>query len=162
MTATLYDIVPSPIGELLLEGDGDALTGLHLPSSPGGSVSPPAGPGWRRSPAALAAAASQLRAYFAGELRAFDLPLAPVGTPFQRAVWDALRAIPYGETTSYGELAALLGRPGSARAVGAANGRNPIAIVVPCHRVIGADRTLTGYAGGLDAKRTLLRLEGAL
>lgn len=162
MTATLYDIVPSPIGELLLVGDGDALTGLHFPSSPGGSVTPPAGPGWRRDRPALAPAADQIAAYFAGELRSFDLPLAPAGTAFQRSVWDALTAIPYGETTSYGELAATLGRPGSARAVGAANGRNPIAIVVPCHRVIGADRTLTGYAGGLDAKRTLLHLEGAL
>jgi methylated-DNA-[protein]-cysteine S-methyltransferase len=154
MTATFYDLVPSPIGELLLVGDGESLTGLHF--APARSAA-----GWRREPAAHAAAADQLAAYFAGDLRRFELPLAPAGTPFQRQVWGALMAIPYGETTTYSELAEALGRPGSARAVGAANGRNPIAIVVPCHRVIGADRTLTGYAGGLDAKRTLLCLEGA-
>jgi methylated-DNA-[protein]-cysteine S-methyltransferase len=161
MTATtaLYDIVPSPVGELLLVGDGEALTGVHFHPAP---VRPVAiGPGWRRQPEALRPAAEQLDAYFAGDLRSFDLPLAPVGTPFQRLVWDALSAIPYGETTSYGKLAAAIGRPGSARAVGAANGRNPIAIVVPCHRVVGADDRLTGYAGGLDVKRTLLRLESA-
>jgi methylated-DNA-[protein]-cysteine S-methyltransferase len=155
MTATLYDIVGSPIGELLLVGDGESLTRLDFGSAH-------VHPGWRREPSAFAEARDQLDAYFAGELRTFDLPLAPTGTPFQRQVWDALTAIPYGETTSYGELAESIGRPGSARAVGAANGRNPIAIVVPCHRVIGADRTLTGYAGGLTAKRTLLTLEGAV
>jgi methylated-DNA-[protein]-cysteine S-methyltransferase len=153
MTATLYDIVGSPIGELLLAGDGESLTRLDFDPSH-------VRPGWRREPAAFAEVEDQLDAYFAGELRTFDLALAPAGTPFQRQVWDALTTIPYGETTSYGELAEAIGRPGSARAVGAANGRNPIAIVVPCHRVIGADRTLTGYAGGLDAKRTLLTLEG--
>jgi methylated-DNA-[protein]-cysteine S-methyltransferase len=155
MTATLYDIVGSPIGELLLVGDGESLTGLAFhPAN--------ARPGWRLEPTAFSGVKDQLDAYFAGELRTFDLPLAPAGTPFQRHVWDALTTIPYGETTSYGELAEVIGRPGSARAVGAANGRNPIAIVVPCHRVIGADRTLTGYAGGLDAKLTLLTLEGAV
>jgi methylated-DNA-[protein]-cysteine S-methyltransferase len=155
MTATLYDIVGSPIGELLLVGDGESLTGLDFGPAD-------VRPGWRREPGAFADASDQLGAYFAGDLRTFDLPLAPTGTRFQRQVWDALTAIPYGETTSYGELAESIGRPGSARAVGAANGRNPIAIVVPCHRVIGADRTLTGYAGGLDAKLTLLTLEGAV
>jgi methylated-DNA-[protein]-cysteine S-methyltransferase len=153
MTATLYDIVGSPIGELLLVGDGESLERLDFHPVH-------VRPGWRLEPAAFAEVRDQLDAYFAGELRTFDLRLAPAGTPFQRQVWDALTAIPYGETTSYGELAESIGRPGSARAVGAANGRNPIAIVVPCHRVIGADRTLTGYAGGLDAKRTLLTLEG--
>ena len=155
MTATLYDIVGSPIGELLLVGDGESLTRLDFGPAH-------VRPGWRREPAAFADARDQLDAYFAGDLRTFDLPLAPTGTPFQRRVWDTLTAIPYGETTSYGELAESIGRPGSARAVGAANGRNPIAIVVPCHRVIGVDRTLTGYAGGLDAKLTLLTLEGAV
>jgi methylated-DNA-[protein]-cysteine S-methyltransferase len=155
MTATMYDIVGSPIGELLLVGDGESLTKLDFDPAH-------VRPGWRREPAAFADASDQLDAYFAGELRTFDLLLAPSGTPFQRQVWEALTAIPYGETTSYGELAESIGRPGSARAVGAANGRNPIAIVVPCHRVIGADSTLTGYAGGLDAKLTLLTLEGAV
>ena len=154
MTATLYDIVGSPIGELVLVGDGESLTRLDFHPAH-------VQPGWRLEPAAFADVKDQLDAYFAGELRTFDLALAPAGTTFQRQVWDALATIPYGETTSYGELADSIGRPGSARAVGAANGRNPIALVVPCHRVIGADRTLTGYAGGLDAKRTLLTLEGA-
>ena len=104
----------------------------------------------------------QLGEYFAGERTAFELPLAPAGTPFQRIVWDALLAIPYGETRSYGELAAAVGKPGAARAVGRANHDNPIGVVIPCHRVIGAGGSLTGYAGGLDRKRYLLELEGAL
>ncbi len=104
-------------------------------------------------------AARQLREYFAGERTTFELALAPAGTEFQRAVWAALVEIPYGGTTTYGALAQALGRPNASRAVGAANGRNPIAVVVPCHRVIGADGSLTGYAGGLDRKRTLLELE---
>ena len=143
---------PSPIGDILLRADADErLTGLFLRHDSARATDGP-----------FDTVREQLDAYFAGELRTFDLPLAPAGTPFQRQVWDALTTIPYGETTSYGELAESIGRPGSARAVGAANGRNPVAIVVPCHRVIGADRTLTGYAGGLAAKRTLLTLEGAL
>ena len=104
----------------------------------------------------------QLRAYFAGELTTFTLPLAPPGTPFQRAVWDALERIPYGTTTTYSAIAHALHNPGAVRAVGAANGQNPIAIVVPCHRVIGADGTLTGYAGGLVRKRALLALEAGV
>ncbi len=104
----------------------------------------------------------QLAEYFAGERTAFELPLAPTGTPFQRDVWDALLAIPYGETRSYGELAAAVGKPGAARAVGRANHDNPIGVVIPCHRVIGAAGSLTGYAGGIDRKRYLLELEGAL
>jgi len=107
----------------------------------------------------FAAAASQLKSYFAGQLTEFDLPLAPAGTEFQRRVWAGLRTIPYGETVSYGELARQLGSPSASRAVGLANGRNPIAIVVPCHRVIGSDGSLTGYGGGLDRKRFLLALE---
>jgi methylated-DNA-[protein]-cysteine S-methyltransferase len=109
----------------------------------------------------LAAAAAQLDEYFAGERRDFDLELDLRGTEFQRAVWDELLRIPYGETMSYGELARRLGRPERVRAVGAANGRNPVAIVVPCHRVIGADGSLTGYGGGLDRKRALLAVEGS-
>jgi methylated-DNA-[protein]-cysteine S-methyltransferase len=148
---TLYDTIDSPLGELLLAGDGHALSAVHMDGSPD--------PGWRRDPGALREPAEQLRAYFAGELREFDLPLAPQGTPFQREVWDALREIPYGGTISYAELAAAVGRPDAARAVGAANGRNPIAIVIPCHRVIGASGALTGYGGGLRRKRLLLDLE---
>jgi methylated-DNA-[protein]-cysteine S-methyltransferase len=148
---TLYDTIDSPLGELLLAGDGRALSAVHMHGSPD--------PGWRRDPGALREPAEQLRAYFAGELREFDLPLAPHGTPFQRQVWDALREIPYGSTMSYAGLAAAVGRPDAARAVGAANGRNPIAIVIPCHRVIGASGALTGYGGGLGRKRLLLDLE---
>ena len=151
MAMTLYDKIDSPIGELLLAGDGQALTAVHMNGAPGA--------GWRRDPAPFRDAAEQLRAYFAGELRDFDLALAPRGTPFQRRVWDALRDIPYGRTISYSELAATVGRPGAARAVGAANGRNPLAVVVPCHRVIGAGGALTGYGGGLGRKRLLLDLE---
>ena len=151
MAMILYDTIDSPIGELLVAGDGHALTAVHMDGSPR--------PAWRRDTSALREATSQLRAYFAGELREFDLPLTPAGTPFQREVWAALREIPYGHTISYAQLAAVVGRPGSARAVGAANGRNPIAVVIPCHRVIGASGALTGYGGGLGRKRLLLDLE---
>jgi methylated-DNA-[protein]-cysteine S-methyltransferase len=109
----------------------------------------------------LLQAADQLRAYFAGELREFDLPLAPRGTPFQRRVWDAVSAIPYGGTATYAETAVAIGRPSACRAVGAANGRNPLPVIVPCHRVIGAAGELTGYGGGLERKRSLLDLEAA-
>jgi methylated-DNA-[protein]-cysteine S-methyltransferase len=149
--STFYDTIDTPIGELLLAGDGDALTAVHMNGSPGS--------GWRRDPTALRAAADQLRAYFDGDLREFDLPLAPDGSPFQQEVWAALTEIPYGQTISYAELAAAVGRPDAARAVGAANGRNPIAVVIPCHRVIGASGALTGYGGGLARKRLLLDLE---
>jgi methylated-DNA-[protein]-cysteine S-methyltransferase len=151
MAMTLYDTIESPLGELLLAGDGHALTAVHMDGAPGA--------GWRRDPASLRDAADQLRAYFAGELREFELPLAPHGTAFQQRVWAALRDIPYGRTISYAELAVAVGKPRAARAVGAANGRNPIAIVIPCHRVIGAAGALTGYGGGLDRKRLLLDLE---
>jgi methylated-DNA-[protein]-cysteine S-methyltransferase len=152
----LYDSVDSPIGELLLTGDGHALTGLWMQDA-GRPRRPEAG--WRRAPAAFAEAARQLHEYFARERTAFELALAPAGTPFQLRVWAALREIPYGQTTSYGELADRLGQPGAARAVGLANGRNPIAVIVPCHRVIGADGSLTGFGGGLGRKRALLDLE---
>jgi methylated-DNA-[protein]-cysteine S-methyltransferase len=151
MAMTLYDTIDSPLGELLLAGDGRALTALRMGAAPGA--------GWRRDRAAFREAAGQLRAYFAGELREFDLPLAPPGTEFQRGVWAALREIPYGQTISYAELAAAVGRPRAARAVGAANGRNPLAVVIPCHRVIGTGGALTGYGGGLARKRLLLDLE---
>jgi methylated-DNA-[protein]-cysteine S-methyltransferase len=154
---TWYTTVPSPLGELLLSATGDGLTGLFMRTRRG----LPAVDRWRRDDDRFAAARAQLAAYFAGELRAFDLPLAPRGTPFQLRVWQGLRGLPYGATVSYGRLAERIGSPGGARAVGLANGRNPISIVVPCHRVIGADGTLTGYGGGLDRKRWLLALEAA-
>jgi methylated-DNA-[protein]-cysteine S-methyltransferase len=118
---------------------------------------PPAS--WQRDDAALQAVRDQLKAYFNGRLHDFELPLRMVGTPFQHLVWEGLRAIPYGETVSYAELAIRIGRPGASRAVGSANGRNPISIVVPCHRVIAADGTLGGYGGGLDRKEWLLQHE---
>jgi methylated-DNA-[protein]-cysteine S-methyltransferase len=141
--------LPSPVGPLVLEGDDDRLTrlGFGTPASPQGDA------------AAVAAAAIQLEQYFAGERTEFDLDLEPRGTPFERRVWDAVRAIPYGETASYADIARRIGRPGACRAVGRANGRNPLAVIVPCHRVVGSDGSLTGYAGGIDAKRVLLDLE---
>jgi methylated-DNA-[protein]-cysteine S-methyltransferase len=151
--------VATPIGDLTLVA-GDA--GLRAVLWAG--EAPPPGAVEAPGDAVLAAAAEQLRAWFAGERTTFDLPLRPDrGTAFERAVWAELLRIPYGETASYGEIAAGVGRPGKARAVGRANGRNPIAIICPCHRVIGSDGSLVGYGGGLDKKRTLLNLEaGAL
>jgi methylated-DNA-[protein]-cysteine S-methyltransferase len=151
--------MPSPLGELLLVGDELWLRSVHMPNHRG---APRVAPDWRQADEPFAAAREQLDAYFAGERRDFDLPLAPEGPPFWQEVWDALREIPYGETRSYGELAARIGRPGAARAVGLANGRNPIAIIVPCHRVIGSNRSLTGYAAGVERKRTLLELEAGV
>jgi len=153
---TFYTVLPSPIGDLLLVGDGAGLTGIYLSPHTGG---PTVGADWALDPRPFADAARQLDEYFAGERTAFDLPLAPAGTPFQLSVWQALRRVPYGETTSYGRLALELGRPGAARAVGLANGRNPLSIVVPCHRVVGSDGRLVGYAGGLERKRQLLAME---
>jgi methylated-DNA-[protein]-cysteine S-methyltransferase len=148
----------TPIGELLLVSDGEALTGVRFDDARRGSPTP----GGAGDPV-IEEASAQLRAYFAGERTAFDLPLRAAGTPFEQGVWRELQRIPYGETTSYGELAARVGEPSAARAVGRANGRNPIPIIVPCHRVIGADGSLTGFGGGLECKRALLDLEaGAL
>lgn len=143
--------LPSPVGPITIVASSTAVVAIHL-----GDASPL--PGSRPDDAhpIVAAAAAQLDAYFAGRRRAFDLPLGAAGTPFQQGVWRALCTIPFGATCGYGELAARLGRPSAARAVGAANGRNPIAIVVPCHRVIGKDGTLTGYAGGVAIKQWLL------
>jgi methylated-DNA-[protein]-cysteine S-methyltransferase len=145
----------SPVGELVLTSDGEALTGLHLPL-PDGGAAPLPGSGWRRDEAPFREALEQLCAYFNGERTGFDLELRMAGTPFQRLAWDALSTIPFGTTISYAEQAVRIGRPGAARAVGAANGRNPIAIVVPCHRVIGSSGSLTGYGGGLPLKEWLL------
>lgn len=156
-TATmLYTMHPSPLGELLLTSDGEALTGLHMEPHRGHSLS---APGWRRDDGMFKAVRQQLDAYFGGDLEVFDLPLRLNGTSFQRRVWEALREIPYGATSSYGATARRIGRPNAVRAVGAANGHNPIAVIVPCHRVIGADGSLTGYGGGLERKRLLLDLE---
>jgi methylated-DNA-[protein]-cysteine S-methyltransferase len=155
-----WHVVGSPIGDLLLTGDGRALTGLHMLAT--GEGADAADPSWRHDPEAFAEAEAQLRAYFDGELAEFDLELAPSGTPFQIEVWRALLDVPYGETTSYGEIARQLGKPSAFRAVGAANGRNPIAVIVPCHRIIGSAGSLVGYGGGLDRKRLLLDLEAGL
>lgn len=149
-------VVASPIGWLLLEAGDAGLGGITLLDAP------PADHGAADSDPVLAAATAQLEAYLAGELLDFELPLAAAGTPFQRRVWDLLRAIPYGTTTTYGALAARLGQPAASRAVGLANGRNPLPIVVPCHRVIGADGSLTGYGSGLWRKRWLLAHEQAV
>ncbi len=145
--------VDSPIGKLTLFARDGKLVGVHF--APG---APPVNSREGTEPV-LEAAAAQLREYFAGERTAFDLPLELAGTAFQQEAWRALAEIPYGETVSYGEQARRLGRPDAVRAVGAANGRNPIPIVLPCHRVIGADGSLTGFGGGLEAKRRLLDLE---
>jgi methylated-DNA-[protein]-cysteine S-methyltransferase len=151
-----YTRVPSPFGALLIAGTAAGLT--HLNFQQGDHPLAP-DPLWMEDDSPLREAARQVRAYFAGELRDFSLPLAPEGTPFQRTVWRALCAIPYGRTISYGDLARRVGKPGAARAVGAANGRNPLPVVVPCHRVIGADGGLTGYGEGLPIKAGLLELE---
>jgi methylated-DNA-[protein]-cysteine S-methyltransferase len=152
-----YTTLDTPVGELLATADAAGrVTGLQFLDGP---HTPPPASEWVRDERALAQLRIQLEEYFAGERRDFELDLAPHGTPWQLDVWRALRAIPYGETASYGEIAATVGRPGAARAVGGANNRNPIAIVVPCHRVIGAAGTLVGYGGGLDRKRSLLALE---
>lgn len=155
-----YSELPTAgLGVLTLTATSDGLHGLYMAEH----RHAPSRTGWVRDDAALAPAKEQLEEYLAGERHAFDLELAaPLGTPFQQLVWRALEAIPYGTTTTYGELAARLGVPRAVRAVGAANGRNPLSIVRPCHRVVGADGSLTGYGGGLGAKRTLLALEAGV
>lgn len=144
--------LPSPVGELTIGADATGIIAIAFPGEM------PAVAGTATSPL-IREAVRQLRAYFAGRLARFDLPLNPTGTVFQQSVWQALCAVPYGATASYGEIAAAVGNPKGARAVGLANGRNPIAIVVPCHRIIGRDGSLTGYGGGLDRKRWLLAHE---
>ena len=153
MSAPAHAVLSSPLGPLRVEADGGgSLTGLWFApgAEPGGDVEP------------FAFLRSQLDRWFAGEITSFEVPVAPRGTPWQQAVWSALRAIPYGETITYTELAARAGRPGAARAAGAANGRNPISILVPCHRVVGTSGALTGYAGGVAAKAWLLGHERAV
>lgn len=153
--------IDSPLGPLTLVAEGDALVGVYMAGQAHRPPDERLGEPAADDDAALAAAAAELREYFAGERTAFTVPLRPVGTAFQHAVWDAIATIPYGETASYTELAQQIGRPLAVRAVGAAVGRNPVTVVVPCHRVIGSAGALTGYAGGLDRKRTLLTLERA-
>lgn len=159
MKTVYYDIFPSPIGRLLLVSDGDSLTGLYMSDHKGG---PKPEPEWRRDPRKLKAVREQLAAYFAGKLQRFDVALSPTGTEFQKRAWKELRKIPFGETISYGEQARRLGKPKASRAVGGANGQNPISIIVPCHRVIGANGTLTGFGGGLDRKQWLLEHEAGV
>jgi methylated-DNA-[protein]-cysteine S-methyltransferase len=151
-----YVRIPSPIGPLLLVGDNSKLCQIHFATN-GRSASPQ--PDWKDNPAAFVEPIRQLRAYFAGDLETFDLPLSPQGTPFQQRVWKELCKIPYGETISYGQLASRIGNPNASRAVGLANGFNPIPIIIPCHRVIGSNGKLTGYGGGLPIKEKLLALE---
>jgi methylated-DNA-[protein]-cysteine S-methyltransferase len=153
-----HTVIDSPYGPLTLVATDGVLSGLYMD---GQRHRPPQETFGVRDGRPFTEAVEQLEAYFAGELKEFTVPLRLEGTPFQRRVWDQLRRIPYGETRSYGDLAAALGSPGASRAVGLANGRNPVGIIVPCHRVIGASGSLTGYGGGLDRKRRLLEFERA-
>ena len=150
--------ISSPVGLLTLAGQGDCLTNLVIE---GAAHLPTGRERWVEDTAAFPDVVAQLHDYFAGKRTGFDVAPCPAGTSFQKRVWDVLSEIPYGETATYGEIARRIGQPGAARAVGLANGRNPIAVIVPCHRVIGANGALTGYAGGLQAKRALLDLEQA-
>ncbi len=155
----LYTTFDSPIGELMAVGDGRAFHGLHMQE---GRTAIKVGGGWKAVDEPFAELRSQLAEYFAGRRRSFDLSLQMRGNPFDQRVWRALQEVPYGETVSYGEIARRIGEPFASRAVGVANARNPIAVVVPCHRVIGADGSLTGYGGGLERKRLLLDLEAGV
>ena len=153
---TYYTLVDSPLGPILLVGDGIHLTELNFQA---GQRPTEIGADWQQDDAPFAGAIAQLRAYFSGELQMFDLPLQPKGTLFQQQVWQQLQAIPYGQTVAYGELAQRLGKPTAARAVGGANGANPIPLIIPCHRVIGSNGSLTGYGAGLPIKEALLAHE---
>jgi methylated-DNA-[protein]-cysteine S-methyltransferase len=155
---TFFTTMSSPVGRLTLVGDGDDLVGLYFDGD--ANATPRAD--WIRDERRLRPATIQLEEYFAGARTRFDLRLAPRGPQFQKAVWAALLRIPFGDTASYGDIARAIGKPAASRAIGGANHRNPIAIVIPCHRVIGADGSLTGYGGGLDCKRLLLQLERAV
>jgi len=153
-----YDTFKSPQGEMLLVATEDGLSGLYFK---GQKYFPKKDKAWRRAPnhAPLRQAKRELAQYFAGRRRRFEVPLDPQGTPFQRSVWKQISKVAFGKTTTYSELAHRAGHPGSARAAGAATGRNPLSVIVPCHRIMGADGSLTGYAGGLARKRALLQLE---
>jgi methylated-DNA-[protein]-cysteine S-methyltransferase len=151
-TTTFYSYIDCPLGPMFVQGDGLFVTGLFMPRHKGGRG---ADASWQQSDAPFAAVREQLAEYFAGDRQQFDLPLKLVGTPFQEHVWRELARIPFGTTITYAQLARRVGKPTAARAVGHANGRNPISIIVPCHRVIGADGKLTGYAGGVGNKQWL-------
>lgn len=153
---TTFDTMPSPVGSLLFVSHGEGLAGIYMEDHKRGPLDRA---GWVHDAGAFEDAKSQMAAYFCGELTSFDLQLTPVGTAFQQKVWAALRTVPFGETVSYAELARMAGIPGSARAAGGANARNPLSIVVPCHRVVGSNGALTGYAGGLNRKQALLAHE---
>jgi methylated-DNA-[protein]-cysteine S-methyltransferase len=159
MTATVFTTLPSPLGELLAISRDGRLGGLYFPEHHRGPLRDAS---WEQDPGAFTPLATQLGDYLAGDRRRFDLELDLIGTPFQQEVWAALRTIPYGQVETYGGLAARLGRPTGARAVASAVARNPVSIVVPCHRVVGSHHDLTGYAGGIARKRWLLELEGVL
>ena len=159
MSDSYHTLMESPVGRLFLSGDEQELRALLFCGGGKGVPSPRKG---TSSEAPFREVMRQLKAYFGKELKTFDLPLNPRGTPFQQAVWQELRKIPYGETISYKELAGRMGKPTACRAVAAANARNPISIIIPCHRVIGSDGSLTGYGGGLEAKQHLLEIEGVL
>jgi methylated-DNA-[protein]-cysteine S-methyltransferase len=154
-----YHLLPSPVGGLLLVSDGEALTGLFMSDHKGGPAPELA---WRRDEGPFAKVCEQLAKYFAGSLQEFDVRLAPEGTAFQKKVWLELGRIPFGSSISYGELARRIEQPAASRAVGRANGQNPISIIVPCHRVIGANGTLTGYGGGIERKKWLLEHESKI
>ena len=154
MSAVSYSMIPSPIGRLLLVARGEALVELRFPNEPRDIDE-----SWARGSAFLTDVSKQIQSYFANRLTVFDVELVPEGTTFQRAVWNALLTLPYGQTCSYGAIAKQIGKPAAVRAVGAANGRNPIPILIPCHRVIGSNGKLTGFGGGLPTKRLLLDLE---
>ena len=156
MNTVFYTTLESPVGTLLLAGDSQALRLVSFESSK--HAEPPQAD-WKQDKAPFAEVIRQLRGYFRGERKEFDLPLAPEGTEFQLRVWNRLRTIPYGETISYAQLAERIGNPKAVRAVGLANGSNPIPIIIPCHRVIGSDGSLTGFGGGLPTKKMLLELE---
>ena len=154
--ATRYRWLRTRLGPLLIVGDARALRRVRFAGTPGFSRPDPS---WEPGGPLVNEAACQLQAYFDGKLDAFDLPAAPEGTGFERKVWTQLQRIPYGSTAAYGQLARRIGRPTASRAVGAACGKNPVAIIIPCHRVVGADGSLTGYSAGLARKRKLLALE---
>lgn len=154
-----YTYMQTPIGSLLIAGDGET---IDLISFPTGSRTKHPHEEWQRDDDQFASTRQQLTAYFAGELKEFDVPLTLIGTDFQKSVWRALVEIPFGETISYGELAVRIGKPKASRAVGAANGANPIPVIIPCHRVIGSNKSLTGFGGGVETKAFLLNHEGAL
>jgi len=158
---TRFARIPTPLGTVIAIAAGGALTGIHFE---GGRHVPPISAEWREDPyhEPLRRCAEQLADYFEGKRQCFDLPVAPRGTDFQQRVWREIARVPYGETITYSQLAERAGAPGSARAAGAATGRNPLSILVPCHRVVATDGSLTGYAGGLARKEKLLALEGAL